>query len=71
MAELSRTHAGLFASQDLTFKGHFSDIEAITKEVGERPAGERNATDGLSRLQRAHLRDDASFVDRRVNCVDE
>jgi hypothetical protein len=48
-------NAGLFAMEDLTLKWHRTDIEAIAKEVGERPAGERNAADGLSGLQRANL----------------
>ena len=37
-------------------------MEAIAKEVGERPAGERNAAEGLSGLQRANFGDDALFA---------
>src|ERR1700692_4434597 len=52
-------NAGLFAMEDLTLEWHLTDIEAIAKKVGERPAGERNAADGLSGLQHANLGDDA------------
>jgi hypothetical protein len=45
--------------EDLTLEWHLTDIEAIAQEVGERPAGERNAADGRSGLQRANLGDDA------------
>ena len=45
--------AGLLAGQDLALEGHLSNVEAIAKQVGERPARERNAADGLSGLQRA------------------
>src|SRR5246127_1220240 len=55
-------NAGLFAIEDLTLECHLTDIEAIAKEMGERPAGERNAADGLSGLQRANLGDDALFA---------
>ena len=43
-------NAGLFAMEDLTLEWHLTDIEAIAQEVGERPAGERNAADGRSGL---------------------
>src|SRR4029077_10674273 len=52
-------NARLFAMEDLTLEWHLTDIEAIVKEVGERPAGERNAADGFSGLQRANLGNDA------------
>src|SRR6478672_9551726 len=55
-------NAGLFAIEDLTLEWHLTDIEAIAQEVGERPAAERNAADGLSGLQRANLGDDALFA---------
>src|SRR5690242_12499435 len=38
------------------------NIEAISKQMGERPPGERNSTDLLSRLERAHLGDDPALA---------
>ena len=55
-------NGGLFAIEDLTLEWHLTDIEAIAQEVGERAAGERNAADDLSGLQRANLGDDALFA---------
>jgi hypothetical protein len=50
---------GAVRTEDLTLEWHLTDIEAIAKQVGERPTGERNAADGRSGLQRANLADDA------------
>jgi hypothetical protein len=35
----------LFPLQDLTLEGNLADVEAITQQVGERTARERNAAD--------------------------
>jgi hypothetical protein len=43
----------LFAPEDLALEGHLADVEATTQEVGERPAGEGNAANGLAGLQGA------------------
>jgi hypothetical protein len=40
---------------------------AIAKQVGERPAAERNAADGCSGLQRANLGDDALFAQAKYD----
>src|SRR6202049_1102141 len=59
MADSPADRAVTRAVEDLTLEWHLTDIKAIAKEVGERPAGERNAADGRSGLQRANLGDDA------------
>ena len=55
----------LLAGQDLTYEHDIDDIEAIEQQMGERPAGKRNAADGLTSLQGSDLGDDASFVQVR------
>ncbi len=50
------------ASENLALEGHFPNVEAVAKQVGERSARERNAADGLSGLQCAYLGDDAPFA---------
>ena len=52
----------LFAPEDLALKGHLADVEAITQEVGERPAGEGNTANGFAGLQGAGLADDAMLA---------
>ena len=44
-------NAWLFAMEGLTLEWHLTDIEAIAKEVGERPAGEWNAADEADRVR--------------------
>ena len=55
--------------EDLTLEWHLTDIEAIAKEVGERPAGERNATDGLldPPVSAGGIRGQTSFPDPHVS----
>src|SRR5262245_19459931 len=52
----------LFASQDLTLEGHFSNIEAIAKQMCEWPAREWNAADSPSGFQGADLGDNAPLA---------
>ena len=55
-------NGGLLAGQDLTLEDHLPNVEAVAKQMGERPARERNAADGLACLQRADLGDDAPLA---------
>ena len=68
-------HYGLlFAVEDVAFEGHFANIEAIAKQMGERPTGERNAADFLSRLRLnthagKHHGSTAAFIDDGKNLL--
>ena len=55
-------NGSLFASQDLTLEGHFSNIKAIAKQMRERTPRERNAADGLPGLQGTDLRGNAPLA---------
>ena len=52
----------LLAFEDFAFESDFADIEAIAKQMGERPPGERYAADGLAGLERTNLGDDAPLA---------
>ena len=41
--QIAVDNGGLLARQDLALKSYFSNIEAVTQQVGERSAGERDA----------------------------
>jgi hypothetical protein len=41
LKEFSIQDGWLLAGKDLTFKRDFTDIEAVTKKVGERTSGKR------------------------------
>src|SRR6267142_2072499 len=49
----------LLARQDLTFERDLAKVEAITQQVRQTAAPERNAADCLARLQGAELGEDA------------
>ena len=49
----------LLAGQDLTLECDLANVESVAEQMGERPAGERDASDGLSGLQYPYLGDDA------------
>ena len=51
-------NCGLFAFEDLTLEGDLSDIEAVTKQIGERSPRKWDAADSLACLQRANLGDE-------------
>src|SRR6516165_11840954 len=55
-------NGGLLAFEDFAFESDFADIEAIAKQMGERPPGERYAADGLAGLERTNLGDDAPLA---------
>src|SRR5579863_9039236 len=52
----------LLAFEDLTFEDHLSDVEAITKQMGERPACEWNAANRFPALQGSNPSDDPTFA---------
>src|SRR5262245_17858819 len=56
--QLAVYNGDLFALEDLPLERYFANIEAIAKQVGERPTCERDSTDLLSRLERPYLGDD-------------
>ena len=47
---------------DGTAVDHLADIEAVAEQVSQWTAGERNAADGATIRERAHLGDDALVV---------
>ena len=55
--------AGCSPLQRLTFEVDLSDVETITKEVGERTTRKRNAADFLSGPKFADLADDAPLAE--------
>ena len=50
----------MLAREHLALVSDFADIEAIAQESGERPTGERDASNGSSIRERAELGFDAS-----------
>ena len=61
---------GLFAFEDLTLEGDLSDIEAVTKQIGERSPRKWNAADPLACFQRANPGDDALLAQIRHQQVE-
>ena len=60
----------MFAFEDLTLERDLSDIEAVTKEVGERTPRERDAANSLACPERANLGDDAWLAQIRHQRVE-
>src|SRR6516164_7623511 len=55
----------LITFEDFAFESDFADIEAIAKQMRERPPRDRYAADGLAGLERADLVDNAPLAAAR------
>jgi hypothetical protein len=60
----------LFASENLTLEGHIPNVEAIAQQMGQRPAREWNAANGLTSLQGTYFGDDVAFAKVRHQQVE-
>src|SRR5260221_1611526 len=55
--EITIEDGGLLAGEDLALEDDLADVEPIAQKMGERAAGERDAANPATRLERSHLSD--------------
>src|SRR5258708_37926839 len=63
--EITIDDGGLLAGEDLALEGDLADVEPIAQKMGERAAGEWDAANCASGLERSHLGDDPSLAKAR------
>ena len=63
--QVSIDDGGLLAGQYFSLERDLANVEAVAKQMGQRPPGERNAANGFAGLQCSDLGDDAALAQLR------